>query len=449
MTKLIHRRQVLRGMLAGTTAAVSLPILDVMLNSNGDAFAATGESLPVRLATWFYPLGFGENDWTPKSAGADYELPALLAPMKPYQSRMNLFTGAQAHLDGISSEPHYMGVQVAMSGVASKSTSYFGSMDTLVAGAIGQTTRFPLIVATCVGDPNASWVAWPDSGAQSAEVSPQALYDRLFGLEFKDPNAATFTPDRAVVLRRSVLSGISDDRKRLMRTVGASDREKLDSYFTSVRSLERKLDVQLRKPEPLPSCVKLEEAQFAGKGGAVLTPIDDVMARHELFAQLFVHAIACDQTRVASLTLSSGFSGIRLEGDPLSHHTYTHEEQIDPKLGYQPRCSQFTARYMQALHDFVAAFDNFKEGDRSLLDRMVIYAYTDHGKARYHLLTDIPSMTVGNANGRLKTGLHVPRPNETPARVSYTVMQAMGVPIGDWGKGSNKVTSPIPNLLTT
>ena len=79
---------------------------------------------------------------------------------------------------------------------------------------------------------------------------------------------------------------------------------------------------------------------------------------------------------------------------------------------------------------------------------MVIYAYTDHGKARYHLLTDIPSMTVGTANGRMKTGLHFSRPNETPARVSYSVMQAMGVPIGEWGKGSNKVTGPIPGLLT-
>jgi len=447
MKKTFHRRQVLRGMLGGTAAVVGLPILDVMLNDHGTAFAATGDSLPTRLATWFYPLGFGENDWTPKTVGAGYELPALLEPLKPYQDKLNLFTGAQAHLDGISSEPHYMGPQVAMSGVAGKTTSYAGSMDTLVAGSIGQNTRFPLLVATCVGDPNASWVAWSDSGTQSAEVSPQALYERLFGLEFKDPNAANFTPDRAVVLRKSVLSGITDDRKRLMRTVGASDREKLDSYFTSLRSLERKLEVQMTKPEPLPACVKLDESQFVGKNGSVLTPIDDVMARHELFTQLFVHAIACDQTRIASLTLSSGFSGIRLEGDPLSHHTYTHEEQIDAKSGLQPRCAQFTQRYMKMFHDFIAAFDNYKEGDRSLLDRMVIYAYTDHGKARYHLLTDIPSMTVGTGNGRLKTGMHFSRPNETPARVSYSVMQAMGVPIGEWGKGSNKVTSPIPGLL--
>ena len=73
---------------------------------------------------------------------------------------------------------------------------------------------------------------------------------------------------------------------------------------------------------------------------------------------------------------------------------------------------------------------------------------TRQDQLEYRAYDVADTFTVGTANGRLKTGLHFSRPNETPARVSYSVMQAMGVPMGEWGKGSNKVTSPIPGLLT-
>mgnify|MGYP003344866558 CR=1 FL=1 len=105
----------------------------------------------------------------------------------------------------------------------------------------------------------------------------------------------------------------------------------------------------------------------------VILPVDftDAMRRHDLFAQLFAHALACGQTRVVNLSITEGMSGLRMEGDPISHHTYTHEEAVDKDLGYQPKCALFERRYMQALHDFVQTLDGIKEGDRSMLDRML------------------------------------------------------------------------------
>lgn len=42
------RRRLLRGMLGGGAVAVGLPILDCVLNENGDAFAASNAPLPDR-----------------------------------------------------------------------------------------------------------------------------------------------------------------------------------------------------------------------------------------------------------------------------------------------------------------------------------------------------------------------------------------------------------------
>jgi hypothetical protein len=445
MKRVFHRRQLLRGMLAGGAVAVGLPILDVMLNDNGDAFAGTDKPLPTRLFTWFWPLGLGEGDYVPKNAGADYELPVQCAALKPFQKKLNYFSGGQVFLDGHGNGTHFTGVQGIMTGKVGKVGEYFGSLDSIIADEIGADTRFRSLVAVCSGEPSASWSARSDSGVEPAEVSPSALYTRIFGPEYKDPNAAIFTPDPDVLLRRSVLSGITDERNQLVRVLPASDRDKLDSYFTSLRALEHKLDVQLQKPAPLAACSKAVDVKT--DDGHILTVAEDAMGRHEVFTQLFTHALACDQTRVVNLVISAAFSGLRRAGDPVSHHTYTHEEPIDMKLGYQPICGWFQQRYMRALHDIALSLDRVQEGDKTLLDRTIVFAFTDHGAPRVHSVKNYPLFTIGSGNGRLKTGLHVPRPGDAATRVGYTLQQAVGVPSSSWGTASNMVSSPISDVL--
>jgi len=171
------------------------------------------------------------------------------------------------------------------------------------------------------------------------------------------------------------------------------------------------------------------------------------MARHDLFCALFTHALACDQTRVVNVAMSQGMTRFRREGDATGHHSYTHEEPVDEKLGYQVKCSWFQQFYFQHLYNFAAMLDSVKEGDKSLLDRMILLAYTDHGAPRLHSVVNYPFITFGSANGRMKTGMHFPTPGDTAARVTFTIQQAMGVPVSSWGAGSNHVTSPISGVL--
>src|SRR5690349_20599865 len=108
--KLWTRRRLLRGVLAGSTVTVGLPILDCVLNENGTAFADTGAPLPTRFVAWFWPLGMGEAEWRPKNAGSDYELPWQFAALKPFQKRLNLFSGSHVALDGAPNQTHFTGV---------------------------------------------------------------------------------------------------------------------------------------------------------------------------------------------------------------------------------------------------------------------------------------------------------------------------------------------------
>jgi len=296
----------------------------------------------------------------------------------------------------------------------------------------------------CDGDPKASWSARAD-GKQPAEVSPAALYRTIFGPEYRDPNAAEFVPDPTVIARRSVLSGVKDQRLALAKGLGAADRAKLDNYFTSLRALEQRLEIQLQKPEPLLACTRPDAPPEEQNQAVSLAT--DAMKRHDLLVELLTHAMACDQTRVVNLSITQGMSGLRKEGDPINHHTLTHEEPIDPVLGYQVKCAWFQDQYMQGLATFAGMLDKVKEGDKSLLDRMILFAYTDHGAPRLHSLRNYPFITIGSGDGRLKTGMHIPRPGDVATRVPLTMQQAMGVPVSECGTESNRVTSPIEEVL--
>ena len=141
-SKMWTRRRALRGMLAGGAISVGLPIFDCLLNENGTALADTGAPLPTRFATWFWGLGIGENDWRPKAAGRDYQLPVELEALKPYQKKMNLFSGGEVFLDGQANQTHFTGVQGFMTGKVTGSGDYFGSIDTIIGDVIGGRTRF-------------------------------------------------------------------------------------------------------------------------------------------------------------------------------------------------------------------------------------------------------------------------------------------------------------------
>ena len=119
---------------------------------------------------------------------------------------------------------HYSGAQGQATGVVSRNSSdYSTSIDTIVGEQIGKGTRFRSLEASCDGDSRSGWSARGSSGQNPSETSPLALYARIFGEGYQDPNTANFVPDPASMVRRSVLSAVSEQRRSLLSAVSASD----------------------------------------------------------------------------------------------------------------------------------------------------------------------------------------------------------------------------------
>ncbi|MBW8753710.1 MAG: DUF1552 domain-containing protein [Sphingomonadales bacterium] len=442
----LSRRTALRGMMNGAAIAVGLPLLDIFLDGNGQALAATGAPVPVRFGTWFWGLGVNPNRWFPTTPGANYDLKPELAPIKDFQSKISVLGNFSVPLDGAPNLPHATGGPAIRTGRALTAERGLPgeSLDVTIGDQIGTRSRFRALDVSAIGDPRNSLSGRGGGNLNPAETSAASMYQRVFGAGFKDPNSATFTPDPAVMARRSVLSAVTEQRQALGAAVGADDKQKLDQYFTSVRQLESKLDVELTKPEPLQACVV---PHAAPPEITVSGDIENVMKNHEMMTDMLVMALACDQTRVFNMMFNNGASSLTRIGSTITHHQLTHEEVLDNRLGYQPNATYFLTKIMEAWVYFVGAMDKVKEGDRTLLDNMLILAHSETEFAKFHTIDNIPIMLAGRAGGRVKSGIYVDGAGTPVSRIGLTIQQVMGVSLDRWGSKSMETNKSIGEIV--
>jgi hypothetical protein len=158
--------------------------------------------------------------------------------------------------------------------------------------------------------------------------------------------------------------------------------------------------------------------------------------------------LACDQTRVFNVMLTDGLSQLRFAGEANTQHLFTHEDPIDQKLGYQPNVVRFVPTVLENLNVLLGELDAIREGGGTLLDRMLVLAYTDSGYAKNHTTDNIPMLTAGSAGGRMKTGIHFAAAKGDPVtRVSLTVQQAVGLPVSSFGTESNQTSKTITDVM--
>ncbi len=439
------RRKALKGILNGAAVTVGIPLLDIFLDGNGQALAATGSKVPVRFGTWFWGLGVNPTRWFPTTTGTDYEMPPELAPIAEYRHKINVLGNFDVPLDGAPNLPHRSGGVAIRTGRAMGSDRGLPgeSFDVTIGDQIGTRTRFRSLEISSSGDPRNSLSGRGGGNLNPSEVSPAAFYQRIFGIGFQDPNSADFKPDPVVMARRSVLSSVTEQRHALERSVGAADRQKLDQYFTSLRQLEKQLDVQLTKPEPLKACVVPEPVADR----PVNAEIETVIENHKIMTDLLVMALACDQTRVFNMMFNNGASSLTRIGSSITHHQLTHEEVLDTRLGYQPNATYFLTKIMEAWVYFVAALDKVQEGDRTLLDNTLVFAHSETEFAKFHTIDNMPMMTAGNAGGLVKSGMYIDGGGSPISRVGLTLQQVMGVPLDRWGTKSMETKKTVAELI--
>ncbi len=446
------RRRFLRGLLGGGAVGVALPFLDCFLNDNGTALAATGAPIPVRFGTWYWGMGHTpghaivEKTQTSPGIGFLSETEAL----KPFENELSFFSSYGMPLDGRSNYTHFTGWVGTRTGTVPQRNREIEdtTLDLLIADVIGNGTRFKTIDVSSVGIARENYSARNSDSRAQAEISPVALYAKLFGQGFVDPNATEFKPDPMVMVEKSVLSAFMEESRDYVKTLGAADKDRLDEYFTSIRQVENQLALQLQEPEPNEVCVIPEKPDEPPEDRlASVREMPNVIETHKVMSKLLAMAVACNQTKVFNMVFTDNFANVRKPGETYTHHLLTHSEVIDPTLGYQPLAYWFNKRASEGMAMYLEILSSIREGDGTLLDNCLVFCSSETNYAKVHSIDGIPIFFAGKAGGRVKTGLHVVGGGDPITRVGLTAMKVMGVPIQSWGTKSLRTSKLITDVM--
>ena len=428
--KHLSRRTLLRGL----GVALALPRLGAMSPARG------AKPAPLRLGFVYVPNGIIMKEWTPAETGAGFALSPLLEPLAAHRSRMLVLSGlAQVNGRALGDGPgdHARAAASYLTGFHPRKTEGADirngiSADQVAAKAIGAATRFPSLelglegggmVGNCDSGYSCAYsnsLAW--SGPQTPlppEINPRAVFERLFG-DGEPLDAAT--RERQARQNRSLLDFIREDAGALSRELGHEDRRKLDESLTSVREIERRIEIAERQDLGQQREV-MQEITLAKPGGEPVTYEEYA----DLMFDLMVAAWRTDSTRIITLMMGREGSNrtYRSIGVPEAHHGLSHHMHAAEKIEKLARINLHHVTLFRRLADKMAATP---DGDGSLLDHsLVIYGSgLSDGNAHWH--HDLPVLLLGGANGAFRMGRHVQYPKETPMNNLFlSVLDVMGV----------------------
>jgi hypothetical protein len=433
----ISRRTLLRGV----GAAVAVPWLDAM----APAFANGGGAMPLRIGFMYTPNGKNMDDWTPKAEGNQYELPAILQPLKDLRDDILILTGltadkARAHGDGGGDHARALGA--FLTGAQPRKTDGTDiragiSADQVAAAAVGERTRLSSLEIGCEAGAMAgncdsgyscvysSTMSWRSATQPlPKEVNPKSVFDRLFG----GGSAA----ERAKVKeqRQSVIDLVREDYKDLNGKVGKTDQRKLDEYMTSIRDIEVRLERAMHLPEVKPP-----------DGVSRPAGIPASMEEHiRLMGDLMALSFQADVTRVCTFVVMNEGSNkpYPFIGVPEGHHDLSHHGNDQTK---KSKIAKINAFHVAQLAYVLGKLRSIKEGDGSLLDHCMIAYGSGNSDGNAHNHDNLPVLLAGKGGGTIKSGRHVKFARETPLNNLWlALLQRMGVKIEALGDSTGVLT---------
>ncbi len=437
----LSRRTVLRGL----GAAMSLPLLEAMQPA---ARAAASEKAPTRMAFLYVPNGMHMPDWTPEGEGKDFKLGSILKPLEAHKEYMTVLSGLTlngARSLGDGGGDHARSVAAYLTGAHPKKTNGADikngpSIDQFAANVIGKQTRLPSLELgtersaqagrcdsgySCAYTSNMSWRT--ATSPMAKEANPAAVFDRLFGNQKKDQQAANRAKrDR---YNKSILDFVSEDAGDLRRKLGVADQQKLDEYLYAVRQIERRIETEDRL-----------------RGGEDTTPDyprpEGVPREYEehvkVMFDLMSLAMLTDSTRIITFMYANAGSNRTYKNVGVSegHHGLSHHGNNRSK---QEKISTINQYHVSLLNYFIERLKNTQENGRPLLDNCMVMYGSGIGDGNRHNHHDLPIALLGKGGG-LTGNQHRSYRRDTPLTNLYvSMLRRIGAPTDRFGDSDGEL----------
>jgi hypothetical protein len=421
----MNRRRFILRSLGATLALPGLCSLSAKaLSGNPTVQVAKGAGIGARrFVAIGNLLGYQTKQLFPKTTGRDYEKTTLLEPLWEQRDLMTVFRGLDHGVKG-----GHFAVHSFLSGVLNSEAQNRPdgnvSLDQFLAEEIGHQTRFPsLTVGSEGGIHGGCQLAWTKSGVRVPPITnPAELFDKLFASDSAERRTRREQENH---VQASILDSVREEAKRLSGQVNQEDKAKLEEYFTSVRDVEKRLELRQRWTHlPKPT------APF-GKP-ANRNAVDDLPLMYELIAL----ALQTDSTRIATLEVGGDFLpqnlGIKKDYHGLSHHG-NDPESIASLIALE--------RYQVAQYaKFVSRLTQMKDGEGTLLDSTTVLFGSGMGDANSHRNTDLPIFLAGGGykHGNFREVAREVKHKVPLCNLFVDIAQKMGVETHAFGSSTGR-----------
>ena len=407
MSSTFNRRFFLRS----TGVSMALPLLE-SLTGRVSAKAAAASS-PMRMVCIGNLLGFYPPAFFPTKAGEDYELPESVEALKPHQKDFTLYSGLDHGLKG-----GHFAMSSFLSGVKTSDAKGMPegniTIDQRAAEMMGGATRFPsLTLGSESGIHGGCLMSWTRSGTRVPPIStPRELFQKLFINEDAESLAASM--DR-LDLKGSILDAVHGDAKSLQRQLGQRDKEKLDEYFTSVRDVEKQIELRRKwasVPKPKPGMPEPKNRDF----------VADLPVMYDLIAL----ALQTDSTRIATLEIGGDFeaSAFDLKG---SYHGLSHHGMREEAIRGLIKMERYQ---VEQFAKFLAKLKSIEDGSGTLLDHSMVLFGSGMGNANSHQNSNLPIILAG---GGFKHGEHKAMERKPLCNLYLTMLHRFGLEVETFG----------------
>ncbi len=347
---------------------------------------------PRRILAIGNHLGFYPQAFFPKEAGADYVSSQTLKNIEKHRKDFTVFSNLDDGAHG-----GHSGVHAFLSGgIRKEESGGFPekniSLDQVAAEHSGSAARFPSINAGLAGGTD---MCWNRMGVRIPPVNNPA---RLFEALFVQSSKAERDLERTRLGHRgSVLDALRDSAKSLHGDLNSADRDKLDQYLTSVRDVERRLQMSeawLDKPKPKPGIKAVTDEERMH--------IEEM----PLFFDLLTLALQTDSTRVATFEIPMGFTTSDLDNVTSGYHGLSHHSKGENKLEQLKVVEDYIFTQVNRL------FDGLQEA--KIFDDTLVVMGSGMSDGSKHSNKDLPVLLAG---GGLKHQGHVVCPADKHKRV--------------------------------
>jgi len=399
---LLSRRSMLRGL--GVTLA--LPWFESLSPLSRLHAGTPGiDGPPRRWALLMMSNGVNVDDYWVKQNGGNLELGKTLQALEPHKKDLLFIDNLHIFDDTVGVHTPYFtnflsGEKVRKGGVPDLAES----LDQYMARLIGKQTPVPSINLGVEGagfgggggSPKVYNVTMSWSSRTTPvppEIFPRQAFDRLFDIS-------------GLQRDKSVLDFLRDQAGDLRRQLNARDKDKLDEYLTSIRSIEQRIETATSEDRFEGWRPSLEEPNLDRPSE---NKPQNVAEHMRLMLDIIVLAFQMDKTRVASMIFEKDVGGMTFEFlkgvSKTGIHGLSHHKRNQKVLEEYQKVNAF---HIGLLEEMITKMKGIDEGNgTSLLDNTMLLFGSTMRDGDLHDANDLPLILAGGASCGIQGGRHL------------------------------------------